>query len=72
MKDDIMMQRGYSAVRDKSQDRYASSEDEMDFNQSQILEAAGIDNEFLVANIPLVNPTKNKNVTFKPSDMDIE
>lgn len=69
MKEDIMMQKGYTAVRDKSQDRHASSEDEMDFNQSQVLEAAGRDNGFLVADIPLVNPNKNKNVSFGPSDM---
>jgi hypothetical protein len=68
MKNDTMMEKGYTAVRDKSRDRNASSEDEMDFNHSQALAAAGKDNSFLVDNIPLVNPTKNKNFSIQPSD----
>lgn len=63
-----MMTRGYGAVRDKSQDRYASSEDEMAFNQSQVLEAAGLDNIYGATELPWVNPTQNKNINFSPAD----
>lgn len=67
MKDDIMMQRGYAAVRDKSQYRYASSEDEMNFNEQQARGAGGQEQVNRSDNMPLVNPTKNPNIKFSPS-----
>lgn len=68
MKDDIMMQKGYAAVRDKSNDRTASSEDEMNFNERQVLEASGKDQLNRSDNIPLVNPNRNPNIDFSPAD----
>lgn len=47
--------------------RYTSSEYEMDYNQSQVLEAAGHTER--CDNVPLVNPTKNKNIVFTPSGL---
>lgn len=66
MNSDKMMEQGYTAVRDKSKDRYASSEDEMEFNHSQALSAAGIEDIHTSDGMPLVNITKNPNITTRP------
>lgn len=68
MKQDKMMVEGYAAVRDKSNDRYASSEDEMNFNEQQARGAAGQEQVMRSDNMPLVNPTKNPNIKLSPSN----
>lgn len=65
-----MMQKGYGAVRDKSNDRLASSEDEMNYNERQVLQSAGQDELHRSDNIPLINITRNSNVKFTPGDGD--
>lgn len=68
MKTDKMMTEGYNAVRDKSNDRYASSEDEMNFNENQARVCAGQDFVYRSDNIRYVNPTQHSNISLSPSD----
>lgn len=70
MKIDKMMVEGYAAVRDKSNDRYASSEDEMNFNEQQARTCAGQDQIHRSDNMGWVNRNQNKNIIITPSSGD--